>query len=146
MISRKKLVWCGIVTAMLLLLTAGYAYKTSQWTDDASDLPGASKTSNSIAVKGDPGAAPQALWFTWKRVIMKVDTTKPIYVGWQSPGGKTEYHTKAIKPDASGRFAMRIGSGDVNFVVLGTDGQPAPSLSLVAITGNNNKYKDVPLL
>ena len=146
MISRKKLVWFGIFAALLLMLTAGYVHKTSQWTDDASRLNGASKTSSSIAVKGDPHAAPQVLWFTWKRVIMKVDTTKSIYVGWQPSGGKAQYHRKAIKPDDSGYFAMRIGKGDVNFVVLGTNGQPAPALSLVAITGDSDKYKNVPLL
>ena len=146
MISHKKLVVVGVLTAMLLALTATYVYKTAQWTNNKSDLKGASQASSSIQVKGDPGAAPQVLWFTWKRVIMQVNTTKPIYVGWQSPGAKPQYHHKAIKPNKDGRFALRIGSGDVNFLVLGTNNLPAPSLQLVTITGNSDEYKDVPLL
>jgi len=161
MLSSKKLVVCGALTAILLVLIGAYVYKTSQWTDNKADLEGASaspwidntsglqdasQTKSSILVKGDPDAWPQAFWFTWKRVIMQVDTTKPIYVGWQSPGAKPQYHRKAIKPNKDGRFAMQIGPGDVNFLVLGTNNQPAPNLSLVAITGDSNKYKDVPLL
>lgn len=138
--------WFGAFTAIVLILVAAYAVKASKWTENKSSLPGASQTSNSVSVKGDPNAAPQILWFTWKRVVMRVDAPQPIYVGWQSPGAKPQYYRKAIRPNKDGYFALRIGPGDVKFIVLGAGGQPAPNVSLVAVTGDDTKYKNVPLL
>lgn len=131
-----------IVLAVLVL----YIRISYLWTSDQDDLKSANWQSNyadQVAVDGNPDAWPY-LTPSWDKVVMHVDGPEKFYIGYQSGNDKVQYYRHAITPDNYGNFAMRIGPGDVVFVVRSIQGEPVPTLTIVSTAGDEELFEGVP--